>query len=203
MDNEFIDLGNVDYAESILEIPLFSYFMVLDEKGNNILSYSFEFSNPESCETFYSTFNAESNSIYRLKTITMIINNLLNRRLLKKQVNNSNYIEFTEPPLYIALLHYHDINFIAIYSELTDSISENQKEFIKGSLQGIASTFIALHVNNEQELQQPTKQSETDFLESIPVILYQNLKHGRNCRFCPPDKNCLPKLLLKKEDKIL
>lgn len=199
MDEEYLSITEPDSHESIMKIPIFSYFIIIGEQGNYLFSSSFEFKSNETCETFFSKFKFEDkDSLNRLKFISEILNRLLTRRLLINQQKESNYIEFSENPFFICLFHYHKLNFITVYSEIDSKFTENQKDFIKGSLQGIASTYIALHTTNELQLQPMTPESENVFLNAIPVILCQQNLISRNCSACSTDKICLPKILEKK-----
>lgn len=199
MDEEYIPINQVDSFESITRIPVFSYFIIIDDQGKYLFSSSFEFESSDSCETFFSKFKTEDKeSIFRLKTVSEIITRLLTRRLLINQQKERNFIDLSEKPFYISLLHYHKLNFVAIYSEIENQFTDNIKDFIRGSLQGIASTFIALHSTLDQEYQNITPESENEFLQAIPVILYQQDLNSRNCGFCSNEKICLPKVLEKK-----
>ena len=198
MDFDAIANNNDDITESIIQIPLFSYLVVSDELGNILLAHSFNFDSDNQCETFFQINETFSFQTKSFELVTEIIQKLLERRLKKYNDSESAFIDFSENPFYVTMLQYHSIYFIAVYPEMEGKFTNAQKEHIHASLKGIASSFFAVFYS-ETNIPNITYGSTALFLETIPVILYQNsLKKTRNCRNCSIEKKCIPKLIEKK-----
>ncbi len=192
---------SIDEYESIVSIPLFSYLIVLDDKWNLQFSFSFDFESPEQCETFGFHYN-KGNVVreFELNFILDLIQKHLLRMSQKQVTENSHFIDLDLSPQYVCLLKIHESYLIAIYSEKDTKFSPTKREFIHGSLRGIASAFVASFYSNEGYQSHITDGTIDSFLNAIPLILSQTSteNNNRNCFLCPPDKFCFPKLLLKK-----
>lgn len=198
MDFDTLANANDDITESIVQIPLFSYLVVSNEIGNILLSYSFNFDTDNQCETFFHINDVPTFQTKKFELVTEIIQKLLERRLKKYTEFESACIDFSENPFYVTMLQYHSIYFIAVYPEIEGEFTTAQKEHIHASLKGIASSFFAVFYS-ESIVPKITTDSSKIFLETIPIILYQNsLKKTRNCRNCSIEKKCVPKLIEQK-----
>ena len=186
--------------ESVLTIPLFSYFLVLDNKWDNLFSHSFNFESDDQCETFGYRFTKNNiTKVFDLHFIIDLTHKHL-KRIATKEIEEDNFfIDLYLPPQYVCLLQMHGLYFIAVYSETIKKFSSLQKEFIQASLRGIASAFIAAANPTDNNPKKLSDETVVSFLNAIPLILSQTSFENkpRNCLFCPPDKFCIPKLLTK------
>lgn len=202
MVDNFSEVNDTSFAGSIYSVPLFSYLLILNNKCESLFKHSFNFEDDLSCETFSHQFEKkDSFSENKLNQVTDIVKRLFLRRILRNSQIESYFIELSERNFYFCLLKYHNLYFIAVYSEDKSGFSGNVKDFIKSSLQGIASAFIAINVSDIHDNSiKITQENLNMFLQAIPIIVSQSvpLSAVRNCSDCPDNKNCIPKLLEKK-----
>lgn len=199
MDN--IDASAIpDEYDSILTIQLFNYLIVFDNQWNNVFAHSFDFESDEECETFGYRFSKNNiPKVFELHFITDLIQKHL-KRIANKEIKEENFfIDLYLPPYYVCLLQMHGLYFIAVYAENDKKYSPVQKEFIQGSLRGIASAYIAACNPEDINPSSLSEEGMESFLNAIPVIIYQTdtEEKSRNCALCQPEKNCIPKLLVK------
>lgn len=188
-----------DNYESVLAIPMFSYLIILDDQRNNIFSHSFDFESDEQCETF--GFRFTKNNATRVVELNFLLD-LIKKLLINmasKGIAKDNFVDFFLPTQYFSLLQFHGLYFIAVYSENDKKFSPVQKEFMQGSLRGIATTFLAICNPDRKHKHQLTNEELITFIEAVHVLVSQTSKEMsiRNCILCPPEKYCIPKLLLK------
>ena len=202
MDNDTLVSDQIDSLGSITNLPIFSYLMVINEEGKFIFANSFDFETDKECETF-SFYGKKNlwNSKNHINIVVEIISKLLKSHFYNKDNIKNDFFDFSVSPLFISLFPYHNLYFVAIYPEFKLKLDDIQKDFIRASLRGIATTFMAFHTESKQESQKLKQEEIYLFIKSIPVILYReafNEENVRTCDACSEQKNCIPKFLEKK-----